>query len=63
MEYSLAKAFSFVAAIVGPGEWFPRLEWSVAQSLVTAFSFVAAVTGPHSGGQFEDQAERGWQSH
>ena len=62
VEYSLATAFSFVAAVVGPGKWFPRLEWLVEQSLATAFSFVAAVAGPHSGGQFEDRAERGWQS-
>ena len=62
VEYSLATAFSFVAAVVGPGKRLPRLEWPVEQSLATAFSFVAAVVVPHLGGQFEDRAERGWQS-
>ena len=43
-------------------ERFPWLEWMVEYSLVTAFSFVATVVGSHLGGQFEDRAERGWQS-
>ena len=58
----MATAFSFVAAVVGPGKRFPRLEWPVEQSLATAFSYVAAVVGPHLGGQFEDRAEGGLQS-